>query len=84
MFCVSHLQLIFKIPMNTPVLQLSWHGGRGTLAVVTEEGSVVLSESVLQAAMCGEVFVVQKNSHEVAVLTGGQTKPVSINTGEIL
>jgi hypothetical protein len=39
------------------VLQLAWHGGRGTLACVTEDSTVILNESVMHAYMCGDLSV---------------------------
>jgi hypothetical protein len=39
------------------VLQLAWHGGRGTLACVTEDSTVILNETVMHAYMSGELSV---------------------------
>ena len=50
-------QLLFRIHLNSPVLQLAWHGGRGTLACVTEDSTVVLNESVMHARMNGDLSV---------------------------
>lgn len=38
-------------------MQLSWHGGRGTLACVTEDSTVILNESVMHAYMKGDLSV---------------------------
>lgn len=53
----AFLQLTFRIHLNSPVLQLTWHGGRGTLACVTEDSTVILNESVMHAYMSGDLSV---------------------------
>jgi hypothetical protein len=78
----SDWELIFNISLTAPIIQLSWHGGRGTVAAVTEEGVVILNESVMQAAMSGDLFVMQTSGHELAVMNGGGSQPVTVNIGE--
>lgn len=76
----SDWELIFRISLSTPILQLAWHGGKGTLGAVTEDGAVVLNESKMNAIMCGETAVAQTSSHEVSVHIGGSPHPIIINT----
>lgn len=74
-------EMSFRIHLNSPVLQLVWHGGRGCLACVTEDGTVVLNESVLYSRLCGDLSVVQVSSQEVSLHMVGSPEPLIINTG---
>ncbi len=75
------IQLIFKCALSSPVVQLSWFGGRGVLAASTEDGAVILNESVMHATMCGDLFVMQTSSSEIAVLTASSSSPNILNSG---
>lgn len=57
--CIHLLQMTFSIHFDSPVLNLSWYGGRGCLGCVLEDGTTILNESILFAKMCGDVSVVQ-------------------------
>ena len=60
--------------MSSPVHQLSWYGGQGTVAVVTDEGVTVLTETITRCAMCGSLAVIQTDSHTVSIhITGTPT-----------
>ena len=60
--------------MSSPVHQLSWYGGQGTVAVVTDEGVTVLTESIMRCGMCGSLAVIQTDSHTVSIqITGSPT-----------
>jgi len=50
-------ELLFRVHLNSPIMQLAWHGGRGTLACVTEDSTVILNESVMHAYMRGDLSV---------------------------
>ena len=68
------LQLHYKVTMPSPVHQLSWYGGQGTVAVVTDEGVTVLTETVMRCGMCGSLAVIQTDSHTVSIhITGSPT-----------
>ena len=57
--------------MSSPVHQLSWYGGQGAVAVVTDEGVTVLTETIMRCAMCGTLSVIQTDSHTVSIhITG--------------
>ena len=67
--------------MNSAILQLAWHGGRGTFAAITQEdGMFLLNESILYSGMSGDVAVVQVSSEEVALFIGLSPDPIIINT----
>jgi len=74
-------ELLFRIHLNSPIMQLSWHGGRGTLACVTEDSTVILNESVMHAYMKGDLSVVQVSSTEVSLHIAGSLDPILVNTG---
>jgi intraflagellar transport protein 140 len=77
----SDWEFQYKINLRSPILQLEWHGGRGTLGVVTEDNSVVLSEVIMQGGLCGDLAVLQRTSTEVSVLIGGVLHSNDENTG---
>jgi len=77
----ANWDLLFRIHLNSPILQLAWHGGRGCLGCVTEDGTVVLNESILHSQMCGDLSVVQVSSQEVSLHIGCSLDPIVVNTG---
>eukprot|EP00605_Chrysophyceae_sp_TOSAG23-4_P001489 GSChrysophyteH1.ASY1.ANO1.1626.1 assembled CDS len=64
-------ELHYKTSLPSPVHELSWHAGQGCAGAVTDDGAVVLSETVMQSGMSGDLYVVQKSSHEVSIHVGG-------------
>jgi hypothetical protein len=61
-------------------MQLSWYGGKGELCVVTEEGAVILNESIMSCYMTGELAVVQISTNEISINLGGPQDNEIINT----
>jgi intraflagellar transport protein 140 len=66
------------------VLQLTWHGGQGTLGAVTEESAVVLTEMIMHSGMCGQVSVIQIGTREVHVLITGVPETWIQDTGMLI
>eukprot|EP00606_Chrysophyceae_sp_TOSAG23-5_P000414 GSChrysophyteH2.ASY1.ANO1.1513.1 assembled CDS len=64
-------ELHYKTALPSPVHELCWHAGQGCAAAVTDDGAVVLSETIMQSGMCGDLYVIQKSSHEVSIHVGG-------------
>ena len=77
----SHWELQYKTLMQSPILQLSWYGGNGALAVVTEDGVTVLTETLMRCGLCGALRVIQTDTKEVSILIQTDTKEVSIHVG---
>ena len=65
-------------------MQLAWHGGKGVLACVTEDSTVVLNESVMHAYMSGELSVVQVSSQEVSLHIAGSLDPIVVSTSRVI
>lgn len=74
-------ELVFRTSLGSQVLQMSWAVGGGSLCVVTEEGAVVLNESIIQSKICGDLTVVQETAHEVSIHHLGSAEANSIHTG---
>ena len=70
--------------MPSPVHQLSWYGGQGTVAVVTDEGVTVLTETVMRCGMCGSLAVIQTDSHTVSIHITGSTAVWTENTDMLI
>jgi intraflagellar transport protein 140 len=70
--------------MPSPVHQLSWYGGQGTVAVVTDEGVTVLTETVMRCGMCGSLAVIQTDSHTVSIHITGSTAVWTANTDMLI
>jgi intraflagellar transport protein 140 len=62
-------------------MQLQWWRGRGMLAVVTEDDTIILNETVMNNLVCSELAVAQRTINEVLVFNGMGGEPKSINTG---
>jgi hypothetical protein len=62
-------------------MQLCWYGGRGILACVTEDSTVILNESVMHSYMCGDLSVAQVSSSELSVTIAGSQDPLVVNAG---
>ena len=60
-------ELFYKTALPSPVHELNWYTGQGTLGAVTDDGAVILSETIMHSGMCGDLFVVQANSHDVNI-----------------
>ena len=58
--------------LNSPVHELNWYSGQSCVGAVTDEGSLVLSETIMQSGMCDELYVVQTTSQEVSVHINGE------------
>ena len=43
----AHWELQHKTLMQSPILQISWYGGNGAVAVVTEDGVTILTGTIL-------------------------------------
>ena len=54
--------LLYKTVLNSPVHELNWYSGQSCVGAVTDEGSLVLSETIMQSGMCDELYVVQTTS----------------------
>jgi intraflagellar transport protein 140 len=63
-------ELHYKTSLPSPVHELCWHAGQGCAAAVTDDGAVILSETIMQSSMCGDLYVIQKSSHEVVIHVG--------------
>ena len=70
--------------MSSPVHQLSWYGGQGVVAVVTDEGVTVLTETIMRCAMCGSLSVIQTDSHTVSIHITGSPNIYTENTGMLI
>ena len=70
--------------MSSPVHQLSWYGGQGTVAVVTDEGVTVLTETIMRCAMCGTLAVIQTDSHTVSIHITGSPNVWTENTDMLI
>jgi intraflagellar transport protein 140 len=66
------------------VQQLCWHGGQGTVAAVTDDGVVVLTETIMHCKQCGELSVVQTGSHELSLNVGGSQEHWTEQTGMLV
>ena len=74
-------ELFYKTQLPSPIHQLSWHGGQGTVAAVTDDGAVVLAETKLSSGMCGELYILQISSNEVSIHIKGTQESWVQNTG---
>ncbi len=63
----SDWELYYATKLPSPIHQLSWHDGQGTLGAVTDEGAVIFTESIMQNGICGNVSVTQAKSDELTV-----------------
>jgi intraflagellar transport protein 140 len=61
-------------------MQLQWWHGRGMLAVVTEDDTVLLTETLMNSLASSELQIVQKSINEVLVFSG-TAEPKLVNTG---
>jgi intraflagellar transport protein 140 len=77
-------ELHYKTAMNSPVHQLSWYGGYGAVAVVTDEGVSVLTETIMRCAMCGSLAVIQTDSHTVSIHITGSSHVWTENTNMLI
>lgn len=68
----SNWELCFNSAMDSPVQQLCWSNGQGTLTIVTETGVRILSEAIMQSGMCGDIVVQQTSRDMVVVNTVGE------------
>ena len=80
----SDWELYYKTSLNSPIIQLSWYGGKGTVAAVTDDGVVVYTETVMQSGMCGDLAVVQTASHDIAINIIGYQEQWKENTGMLV
>ncbi len=62
-----------KAILKSSVTKLEWGGGQGTLAVVTEDGCVVLGENTLHNSIDGDLAILQTDTHEVSVFIKGDS-----------
>jgi len=60
-------ELHYKTSLNSPVRNILWSHGQGTLMAVTDSGAIILSEAVMQQGMCGRLSVVQVSTMHVSV-----------------
>jgi intraflagellar transport protein 140 len=67
----SDWELQYKTNLGSPVFQVMWHAGRGTIAAVTDEKVWVLSETVMQNSKKGDLAITQRDNTSVAVHVGG-------------
>ena len=54
--------------MGSPVLEVVWSHGQGSLSVVTDDTISVLSERIMHHATCGALFVLQQSNTSVCVI----------------
>lgn len=62
-------------------MQMQWWYGRGCIAVVTEDDTIILSETAMNHGVCGGLAVIQRTINELLVLNGNGGETKSINTG---
>ena len=54
--------------MGSPVLEVVWSRGQGSLSVVTDDTISVLSERIMHHATCGALFILQQSNTSVCVI----------------
>ncbi len=64
--------LLYKTLLSSPVHELNWYSGQSNVGAVTDDGAVVLSETIMRSGMCGDLYVVQTTSQEVSVHINGE------------
>ena len=64
--------LLYKTVLNSPVHELNWYSGQSCVGAVTDEGALVLSETIMQSGMCDDLYVVQTTSQEISVHINGE------------
>lgn len=67
--------------MGSPILQLAWFSGRGSLAAVTEDETIFLNESIMYGKVCGDLYCVQDNATDLMVYMGEGSESARVNTG---
>lgn len=80
----SDWELYYKTSLNSPVIQLNWYGGKGTVAAVTDDGVVVYTETVMQSGICKDLAVVQTGSHDIAINILGYQEQWKENAGMLV
>jgi intraflagellar transport protein 140 len=74
-------ELIYRLAVGSPIIQLQWYLGSGSLAVVTEEDTLVLSETQMNSGICSDFIVLQRSVNDVLVYHNGpNSDPKSLNT----
>ena len=63
--------------MGSPVLEVVWSRGQGSLSVVTDDTISVLSERIMHHATCGALFILQQSNTSVCVIYNKTTSPHS-------
>lgn len=77
----SDWELVFRSSVGSEVLQLNWGSGSGLMSVTTEAGLAVMSESIIQSKICGDLVVVQDAANEVSVHFRDSKEVQKVDTG---
>jgi intraflagellar transport protein 140 len=74
-------ELIYRLAVGSPIIQLQWYLGSSSLAVVTEEDTLVLTETQMNSGVCSDFVVAQRSVNDVLVYHNGpDSDPKSVNT----
>lgn len=64
-------QIHYKTSLRAPIRSFSWSPTSGLLTVVTDNSTIVLSETVLQKGLNGDLSVIQVSTTHVSIQCGG-------------
>mmetsp|Transcript_11980 Transcript_11980/g.12338 ORF Transcript_11980/g.12338 Transcript_11980/m.12338 type:complete len:1226 (+) Transcript_11980:50-3727(+) len=66
----SDWELHYKTTLNSPIRNIFWSNGQGTLVAMTDTSSIILSEALMQKGQCGPLGIVQVSTMHVSVHIG--------------
>lgn len=70
----SDWELYYVTVLQSPIHHLVWHAGQGMLGAIIDDGTVVFTETIMKAGVCGTLAVIQTSSKKVMVTSNNQDR----------